>query len=106
MRLPKSLRCYAVPIENEQWKAVCLELCLATQGDSFDEAKRKLESMIESYIDDVLTEDREFARQLLKRRAPFGDWLTYYVLAVLSHFRAPRDGNRGTSFLEQVPIHC
>ncbi len=72
------LHCYAEQKDN-QWQAFCLEFTLAAQGDNLAEAKAKLESMIGEYVYDALEgEDKEFAEQLLLRRAPLRDWLKHY----------------------------
>ena len=46
---PKELivKCYAKQ-EEGIWVAVCLDFCLATQGDSLNEVKRKLEVLLSS----------------------------------------------------------
>jgi predicted RNase H-like HicB family nuclease len=74
-----SLKCYAEK-EADCWVAVCLDFNLAAQGDSFEEAKSKLEAMIADYIYDALAgEDKPYAAQLLARRAPLSAWLKYYA---------------------------
>ena len=72
------LRCYAVQ-DGEAWVASCIDLCLAAQGESFPDAKLKLELMIFDYVEEaVVGEDRDFAGQLLNRKAPFSEWVRYY----------------------------
>jgi hypothetical protein len=78
------VRCLAERKEN-YWQAFSLEFGLAVQGDSLAEVKRKLESMIVSYVYDALVgEDREFALQLLNRKATFGIYLKYWYATALS----------------------
>jgi hypothetical protein len=63
---------------------VCLDFNLAAQGDSFEEAKSKLEAMIADYVYDALAgEDKPYAAQLLARRAPLSFWLKYYFYVFL-----------------------
>ncbi len=72
------LRCYAEK-EGNQWQAFCLDLGLAAQAASFDEAKHKLGHMIHEYVYDALAgEDKAHADTLLRRRASFGYWAKYY----------------------------
>lgn len=74
------LRCYAEQ-ENDVWVAVCLDFCLAAQGDSLVEVKTKLEAQIADYVYDALVgDDKEFAHQLLTRKAPLHFWARYYWL--------------------------
>jgi predicted RNase H-like HicB family nuclease len=77
---PKQLiiKCYAKRQEGA-WVAVCIDFCLATQGESFEEAKRKLEEQIYFYVDEAL-QDKEYGSQLLCRRAPISSWVEYYFI--------------------------
>ena len=77
---PKELivKCYAKQ-EEGIWVAVCLDFCLATQGDSLNEVKRKLEEQITFYVGEAL-QDKEYGNQLLGRRAPVTQWLEYYFI--------------------------
>lgn len=79
------LKCYAKK-DHEVWIAVCLDLCLATQGGSLEEAKRKLEEQIFFYVSEAL-EDKEYGAQLLKRSAPLSSWIEYYLLSIKSMIR-------------------
>jgi len=77
------LRCYAEQ-KDGYWQALCLDLCLAAQGDSYDEVHDKLKAMICEYVSDAVEgEDREHAAELLSRRAPLRYWLKYYTIRLL-----------------------
>ena len=74
------LRCYAQR-DGEVLVASCLDLGLATQGDSYREVKKKLEAQIIEYVHDALAgEDRQYADQLLNRKAPAPEWIKYYLV--------------------------
>ena len=94
------VKCYAEQ-DGGCWVAVCLNFNLAAQGDSFDEAKVKLESMIAEYVYDALAgEDKPYAAQLLSRRAPVSTWLRYYLIVAqiyLCH-------STGRTFDETMPL--
>lgn len=78
------LRCLAEKIDDGSWQAFCLDLDLAVQGDSFVDVEQKLESLIDSWLEDALVgEDREHAYELLNRKAPVKWWLKYYYALVL-----------------------
>jgi len=63
------LRCYAKK-EGDQWEAFCIDLCLATSGATLPEAKQELRLQIKEYIyDAIVGEDKDFAEQLLTRKA-------------------------------------
>lgn len=71
------LRCYAKK-EGSDWVAVCIDLSLAAQAESPQLAKEKLESMITTYVNEALNEHKEYAAQLLSRKAPLWQRLFYY----------------------------
>ena len=97
------LRCYAEQTEGA-WQAFCLDLCLAAQADSFDEAKLKLEQMIFDYVyDAVAGADKDHAAYLLSRRAPLRYWLKYYLYSALIAMGAVRNQMRRL-FKEPMPL--
>jgi len=71
------LRCYA---ERDQgsWFAMCLDLNLYARGDTFEDARASLHQIIEDYVVEALTDDSDYADQLLQRKAPVSFWLRYY----------------------------
>ena len=72
------LRCMAER-DGDQWVAQCLDLCLAAQADTYEEAKSKLDLMIREYVEDALVgEDRQYAQELMLRSAPLSQWVKYY----------------------------
>lgn len=79
---PFVLRCYAEK-KDGLWIAACPQFTLAAQGDSFEEAKRKLEAQIKSYIKEALTVDQAHAAELLGRRAPLSMRFRYQALAFI-----------------------
>lgn len=88
------LRCYAECADN-QWQAFCIDLFLTAQADTFEEAESKLKTMICEYVHDDLTgDDREFAGQLLARKASLFYRLKYRSYVALSKVGAFRDERR------------
>ena len=86
-----TIRCIAER-KGDQWQAFSLEFGLAAQGDSLDDVKRKLESMILNYVHDALIgEDRQHAVALLSRRATLSVFLKYYLFYALSVVAAMKD---------------
>ena len=97
------LRCYA-KYEEGQWLAFCLDFDLAAQADSFEEAKTKLENMIKAYVFDALVgEDKDYAQQLLFRKAPLLEWLKYDFYLAINRFIHARQGMYRL-FLEPLPL--
>jgi len=77
------LRCYGEQ-KAGGWQAFCIDLNLAVQGKSAEEVKRKLIEQIESYLYDALVgEDREYASQLLSRKAPLHFRVKYHFYKLL-----------------------
>lgn len=100
------LRCYAEKKGN-QWQAFCLEFDLAVQSDSFASAKKKLEQQIKSYVYDALVgEDKEFAYQLLNRKAPLSMYARFHLghfLHVISKLFKKNDSTH-KQFCEPLPL--
>ncbi|HEX9626110.1 MAG TPA: hypothetical protein VGA00_04160 [Acidiferrobacterales bacterium] len=97
------VRCYAEK-SGDQWQAFCLDLTLAAQADTLQEAKGKLEAMIHEYIDDALSgEDRPHAQELLSRKAPAYYWARYYWFMFLCKVISIRCGLR-SFFNEPLPL--
>jgi hypothetical protein len=79
-----TVRCFVEP-KNGQWQAFSLEFGLAAQADSMEDAKRSLDHMISSYVHDALVgEDREYAHELLSRRATWRVYYLYYIARIFS----------------------
>jgi hypothetical protein len=93
------LKCYVEP-EEGAWVAVCLDFNLAAQAESSDAARRKLEAMILSYVREALTVDREYADQLLTRKAPWPAWVRYYLHVWLARLSQ----HSGNAFHEVMPL--
>jgi hypothetical protein len=75
------LRCYAEQESKCIWVAVCIDLCLAAQGESCGEAQRLLNSQIDCYVfDAVFGEDQKYADQLLNRKAPLKQRFKYHLI--------------------------
>lgn len=103
------LRCYAER-EGAQWQAFCLDFDLAAQGESYKDARERLEAMIVEYVYDALAgEDREYAEQLLSRRSPFHMWAKFYWFFFLSRILHIRN-NLHRLFKSPIPLtpsaHC
>lgn len=82
------IRCYAERQAPGLWIALCLDFDLAAQGETFQEARSRLDAMIDEYVEDALTgEDRDHAQALLNRRAPRRYWLRYYWFDLVRRVR-------------------
>lgn len=85
-----TLRCYGKK-SGDQYIASCVDLCLAAQADSFEEARMRLHHQIETYISEACNEDREHYDALMSRKAPLSTMVEYhYVKAVCSFQNAIR----------------
>lgn len=80
-----TLHCIAKK-EGNYWSARCLDFTLYAVGDTLDEAKSKLYAQIEEYIYDATEgDDKDFAVELLLRKAPLRDWVIYHSVDFLEH---------------------
>jgi hypothetical protein len=90
--LNHKLHCYAIK-EGNQWTACCLDFTLAAQADSFEHAKAELETIIKEYVYDAVEgSQKEYQEQLLKRKAPYSEWVKYYYYAALHKLLKTKDG--------------
>jgi predicted RNase H-like HicB family nuclease len=63
------LRCYAEGKRGE-WEAICLDLDIAVQGDSFEQVYRDLNGAIENYVESLEDLPERERVRLLHRKAP------------------------------------
>ncbi|MDC4238427.1 hypothetical protein [Pasteurella multocida] len=92
----KLIRCMAYEKGN-LYIAVCLDLSLAAQADTMNEAIEKLDSQIRDFVEEV-NSDPQYASQLLNRPAPLSLWVKYYWFKFLS----AKNGNKnGVKFFEE-----
>ena len=104
------LRCYAQRGNDGLWEAFCLDLTLAAQGSTFEEARQVLHEQIQEYVIDALVgQDKEHVATLLPRKAPLRYWLKYYwikamcrINTVKSHAQNMLSNTR--SFREHLPL--
>ena len=89
---------------GDQWQAHCIDLDLAAQGDSMEDAQRKIAAMAVSYLVDALGPDIEHADVLLLRRAPLRYVLKYHWLTFLQR-RAHRQAlKRRIAYQRPMPL--
>ncbi len=72
-------------------------------------AKEKLESMICTYVKDALGRHKEYAHQLLSRKAPLSQRIFYYSLKLslsLLEFRRKTSLETGSVFSESFPMQA
>lgn len=84
---PLVFRCYA-ETEGDQWLAFCIDLTLAAQADTYQEARTKLHKQIASYVYDAIAgADQAHATYLLTRKAPLRYRVKYHAIAVFCRVR-------------------
>lgn len=88
MLKPFFVRCY-VKRSERQWIAMCIDLCLAAQADSSEDARARLGAQINDYVREAVTVDREHAHILLTRKAPIIHRVEYHVIAALHAILSP-----------------
>jgi len=75
------LRCFAKK-ENTSWHAFCIDLNLSAEGDSLNEAREKLHSMIGYYVQEAFCEDKDHIEDLFPRPSPFSYRFMYHALSL------------------------
>lgn len=100
---PFVLRCYAEK-KDGFWIAACPQFTLAAQGETFEEAKEKLEGQIKSYVVEALTVDKEHAAELLGRRAPLSMRLGYSIKAFFWSLAQRRSTKKKVRFFNEPTL--
>ena len=65
----RTLHCYASGRDG-QWEAICLDLNIAVQGDSFDEVMQSLKDGVSLYLETVFSLPAQDRAHLLHRPSP------------------------------------
>ena len=63
--------------DGDLWIATSIDLGLAAQGHTRDEARDALHAQISTYVRDAMTRDSSHVDVLLERKAPFADQLRF-----------------------------
>ena len=79
----RTLHCYASGRDGE-WDAICLDLDIAVQGESFAIVQRSLQEAVALYLETVADLPEEQQRHLLHRPVPFGIRLRFFGYALRS----------------------
>lgn len=85
----RTLHCLAFGREDA-WQAFCLDLDIAVEGRTFEEAESRLKETIATYVQDVAALDEGERESFLQRGTPFLTRLGFAVRAFLGAIR-----NRG-----------
>jgi predicted RNase H-like HicB family nuclease len=95
LQMTKNLLCYAAGRAGD-WEAICVDLDLAVQGQSFDEARALLQRSIDLYVAEAAKEAPEEAARLLSRAAPL--WVRTKWAAKLFWHLVSRQNGRDRSY--------
>jgi hypothetical protein len=92
---------YRCVFEENQgtWEAVCLDLDIAVQGQSFEETYGSLRDGIAQYVDYVATLPESDKARLLNRKAPVSVRAKFLWLAISQIFSDRRDSQCGEMLL-------
>jgi hypothetical protein len=91
--------------KGNQWQAFSLELGLAVQADTALEARKKLESMIRSYLDDALSgQDREHGYELLSRKGTWRVYVLYYLASFGQRIKRIKEVRSYATFSKSLPL--
>lgn len=89
-QLPSRLHILARHIDG-QWVVECLDFCLAAQDDTLEAAETRLQDQIHSFVEAAFEIDGgAHASQLLRRKAPWSDWVLFQFAIALKALKAAR----------------
>ena len=81
--------------EGNLYSALCLELDVASQGETIQEAKQNLKEAVELYLETVYEEGDE--REFIPRPAPVEEWLKYFEVQARALSRESFKGKTAVS---------
>lgn len=65
------IKLWCVAKGNEEgWEALCVDLDIAVEGRSFEDARARLNDAIRTYVEDASKEDSATYQALIQRKAP------------------------------------
>lgn len=99
--MDRAIWCFAEG-RGGSWEAICLDLDLSVQGDSFDQVYQDLHQSIEMYLEYVAGLPQAEQAQFLNRRAPLWLRLRTIWMLVWSVLQRRPGGEERAGFL----IHC
>ncbi len=99
----KYLRCMAYH-QGGVFVAACLDLSLAAQADSMEEAMHKLELQINDYLEEAVSDPKYAQDMIFNRKAPVSMWLKYWFIAFRMFFS--RKQGRASLFSEPCKVTC
>ena len=97
------LRCY-VEGSGRQWEALCLDLDIAVQGESFEAVVASLRESIGLYLEHVMSLPESEQRRFWRRRAPLSMRLRFLWNVIRASVRDDgRDGKQRAEILIPCP---
>lgn len=90
--MSRVLRCYAEG-RGDEWEAICLDLDIAVQGESFEDVYHSLNEAIALYLQSVAALPKADQPRLLYRPAPLGIRLQFLMRVLRDAFRKHDDDN-------------
>jgi len=73
---------------GDRWEAICLDLDVAVQGESFEEVYNSILDAVPAYIESLSDLPEADQARLLDRRSPLSLRFRFVWLAVLALFRS------------------
>ncbi len=98
------LRCFAQQENDKSWFAICIDLNLFAQGETANEARKKLHAIIADYLTEALTVDEQYIDDLIPRRAPFYFIFRYYWLMLSTNLDGIIKHTPAQLFTEHLPL--
>jgi predicted RNase H-like HicB family nuclease len=93
----RTLHCYAEGRDGE-WEAICLDLDIAVQGQSFEEVCASLRQAISLYLETLADLEPKQRQSLLRRSAPLSVRLKFLAHAVRGLFSDHDGGSQRHQF--------
>ena len=98
--------CVASSRDNKVWQALCLDLDLAVQASSLDEAKDRLREAVSEYVRSADEEPEPLRSQLLARKAPLSVRVVWGARILLSRALAISGRSPVRNDAVRFPLEC
>ena len=95
------LKCYLWRCDDE-WEALCVDLDIAAQGETYDEAFEQLKGAIETYVEYVRALPQHEHLKFLTRRSPLTLRLKLALSSRISGLLGPVSGNGPKGTLQET----
>ncbi len=88
---------------GDWWQAVCIDLDIAAQGKSLEEAKALMDEMVRTYLESLSEYAPADRRRFLNRKSPLSVRLGFFWRFLCGALFASRHSRDAIGFISHIP---